>query len=1012
MTTELIVAPPGTGKTTACFQRIQATQKEIPLSQVWVLVPDRLQAGAFRHHLANAGGAIHVQVGRFPDLYKHILEHEGTFHPTASAPLLHRLIQQSVDKAVKQGEIPYYQPLQLFPGFITALRDAFAELKRALVTPQEFTDFTNSGSSAQKDLSTLYTHYQASLRELRWTDSEEVTWQAIEALKQRPISVSSIRLLIVDGFDSFDGAQYRVLKLLSEQVGELLITFPGLVKSTRPAHRRFTDSIERLISDLSPKITTLDNPPHLPDAVIHIEKHLFEVEVAPKLSTNQPLLLEARSPADEARETLRWIKKLVVRENVPLSDCVIFTPNHEMYHPALRAAAAEFGIPIRFTLDDALESSPAITALINLLSLPQRNFNSRYLINSLRSPYFDFSLDPETVDILEMVCRVGQIVEGREQWEEVWQRLFSSSEEQKQDLDDERNSPSLPRGAEAEGLSRLLRSVFDMITPPAQSDTLTGWITWLEDLLEHLYFYENAQSERDQVACNTFREVLGALVLSEAVAGQRKLEYIQFYADLQGALAGEGYREASISGQETLLVGRMTEARGLRFKAVALLGLSEGSFPANERPDPFLDEELRKPLGLELRLQREQAGLFYQAVTRADQYLLLTRPYLSEDGEEWEESAYWKAVSSLLEKSAVTRVSPDTPRPLCEAASTQELLFSAVQRQVLPSDYSFLSKRWQDLQHAQLVLQARRLKLARGPFEGSAEAAASDLQARYSPEKVWSASRLESYANCPFQFFVNNALGVEARSLPQLGMDVAQIGSILHKILELTYAQARDPMAMDSLLESLAKISREVFASAPKVFGFRPSNLWEIEKTQLLGKLQNTITALAGDADWLPFAYEAKFGLSGAAPLLINLGAEELKIHGVVDRIDKNAAGQIRVIDYKTGGDHLAKKDLERGYRLQLPIYAMAARDALHLGNPVDGFYWKILDAEAGSLKLANFATDEATGVEAAIQATREHLVRIVNGIRCAEFPPKRPEGGCPPYCPASQWCWRYEPGW
>ena len=128
----------------------------------------------------------------------------------------------------------------------------------------------------------------------------------------------------------------------------------------------------------------------------------------------------------------------------------------------------------------------------------------------------------------------------------------------------------------------------------------------------------------------------------------------------------------------------MVEARGLRLQAVALLGLSEGVFPANEHPDPFLDETLRSALGLDQRLQREQAGLFYQAVTRSDQHLLVTRPYLSDDGEKWEELTFWKAIVRLLGKGVIKTSRPDDPQPLTEAASTQELLFGAVRRHGLP----------------------------------------------------------------------------------------------------------------------------------------------------------------------------------------------------------------------------------------------------------------------------------------------------------------------------------------
>ena len=171
--------------------------------------------------------------------------------------------------------------------------------------------------------------------------------------------------------------------------------------------------------------------------------------------------------------------------------------------------------------------------------------------------------------------------------------------------------------------------------------------------------------------------------------------------------------------------------------------------------------------------------------------------------------------------------------------------------------------------------------------------------------------------------------------------------------------------------------------------------------------------ALAEEGEgWIPSAYERTFGIKATPPLKIDIGEETLLLHGIIDRLDRNAQGDIRVVDYKTGSSHLAQGDLKDGRRLQLPLYALAARDALGLGEPVDGFYWKILAAEAGSLKLAKFKTEDTQGVKAAIQVAREHLLRIITGIRAADFPPVPPKGGCPSYCPAAQWCWRYEPSW
>ncbi|MGC4098972.1 MAG: exodeoxyribonuclease V subunit gamma [Nitrospira sp.] len=792
-----------------------------------------------------------------------------------------------------------------------------------------------------------------------------------------------------------------------------MITFPGGANSQRPIHRRFAGTIEKLIQELSPQITTIPTLPFLPLNALHLENSLFEPGNHSVESAKNAFLLEARSPAEEAREALRWIKACVLREGIALSDCAVFTPNADAYNPFIRAIATEFGIPIHFTQGAALAASPAMAALHNLLTLPAQNFKTRMLFNSLRSPYFDFGLDANIVNELEEIGRRARIIESQEQWQETWERLIPSETQDQSDLDDERILPSLPRGDKTQSLRYSLQACFDMFITPIQIQSYTGWVTWLEDVLERLNFYRNAENERDEMACEVFRETLRALVLSESITGKREADYASFLSTLQSTLNGIGLPEPRLTQQPALLIGRMVEARGICFKAVALLGFSEGLFPEAERPDPFLDESLRQRLGLEQRLDREQAGLFYQAVTRTDQYLLITRPYLSDKGENWEASPFWKDVQKRFDKSALRVVRPDDVPPLNDAASSQELLFWAVRHKGLPGRFRELEPRWQTLRHARDVLRARRAKRPEGTHEGFVTSIALELSKRYAPDKVWSASRLEAYGNCPQQFYVKAALGLEPRTIPELGMDVSQFGILLHKILEETYLTATNPSDASSLLAILPDVAHRLFISAPDKYGFRPSSLWTFEQEQLLVKLQATIEALCNEDDgWTPIAYEQKFGIDSFPPLEVNLGTEKILLHGVIDRLDRNVNGEIRIVDYKAGSSHLDPKALKNGTRLQLPLYALAVRNALHLGNVSEGIYWKIQGAEAGSLKLSRYKSDDGLGVDAAIQAATKHLLRIVTGIRAAEFPPLPPKGGCPSYCPAAQWCWHYEAGW
>ncbi|HPH95899.1 MAG TPA: PD-(D/E)XK nuclease family protein [Anaerolineaceae bacterium] len=1011
----LIVAPPAAGKTYACIQQIHTFLSEHPLARIWVIVPDRLQAAAFRQRLAETGGVLGVTVSPFYDFYRHILEKAGVFLPVTSPPLQHRLVQEAINQAARAGKLTYFASIEKQPGFVMALNDAFTELKRGMVNPDDFQLLVASSTPAHRELALLYSHYQTCLQSLRWVDSEDLSQLALKVLDAQPGLLSDIKIFVIDGFDSFTGSHLATLNALSRQEeSKLWVTFPGEIGSNRQAHRRFSETIASLIEKLSPQITSLSHQSHLPPDLQQIEKVIFEpfthMEEAPRQNC---LLLEARSPTDEAREALRWLKSLVVRQGISLSACAIFTPDPLAYHPALRAAAAEFGMPVHFTLGDPLSQSPAISAVKNLLTLPAKNFQTRLLMQVLRSPYFDLGFEPGVIDSYELISQVAQITEGIEQWVETWDRLLPETSLAEADFDEERILQPLPRGSNALQLQQKLQAFFGLLAFPSGSQTRKEWIAWVENLLEKLQFSQRVSSERDQTACEIFRETLRALILSESVVGERQVEYAQFLNDLEGTLESVLLSDDQHHSQPALMVGRITEARGVRFQAVAILGLSEGILPIVEHPDPFMDEQLRQELGLEARLNREQTGLFYQAVTRADHYLLLTRPYLSDDGEDWQPSPFWKAVQACFKTFPIVKIRPDDPRPLSEAASSQELLFWAVRNRALPARFSGpLAQRWEFLHHARDVLAARRTRIPDSPFEGMSSVLKPMLAEKYGPAHTWSPSRLESYRVCPFQFYVTTALALEPRMQPQLGLDAAQLGSLLHKILEDTFKFAANPSDLNSVLSSLATAASQQFARAPKAYGFRPSPLWDYEQKQLVAKLEQTVAALVADQKWTPIRYEQAFGIHGTPSLMIDLDdGERIFVHGIIDRVDRDRNGDLRVLDYKTGSSHMENKYLTEGRRLQLPIYALAARDALKLGEPVDGIYWKILAAEPGQLRLETYKTNTGEGVAEAVSVLKNHLRHIVDGVRSAKFPPNPPRDGCPAYCPAAAWCWHFQEG-
>ena len=258
-------------------------------------------------------------------------------------------------------------------------------------------------------------------------------------------------------------------------------------------------------------------------------------------------------------------------------------------------------------------------------------------------------------------------------------------------------------------------------------------------------------------------------------------------------------------------------------------------------------------------------------------------------------------------------------------------------------------------------------------------------------------------------------LDLELPHPPEPGLDAAQLGSLLHAILEEVYKQAQDPADPNSVLAEVEEVTQRLFATAPEEYGFRPAPVWEVEKEYLVDRVEEAIHVLAEDPGWRPTAFERFFG-SDENPFELDTPDGAIRLRGLIDRVDTNANGQLRVVDYKTGASGTKQ-------RRPAPRPAAAAADLRPRGL-IWPWAWAHRSTacitpswpgKAGSLKLAKFKFDdgerELSGPEGALEIAREHAGQAVQGrAEWAVCQPVPPQGGCPSYCPASAWCWHYNP--
>jgi ATP-dependent helicase/DNAse subunit B len=999
MTPRLLIAPAASGKTQYAIDCLRGVKTSDPFAPVAVILPNQIQLAEFRRRLAQSGGAIGVELLTFHMLYAELLTRVDQRRARLTDPLQIRLLRYVVDQLCAAGKLPYYTALRGKPGFIALLRDTIEELKRARIFPTTFHGTVIGLGPRLEELAAIYTAYQDWLQREDWADVEGQGWLAAIALAEHEELGRETRLLIVTGFDEFNPTQLGVLTILARRAQETLITLTGDLSHPRLVHRRFDHAQKAIVNQLGIMPEALNAECGFRNAELAtLERDIFENQHSAIITQQSLEFVEAQNRSEESRAALRWIKQRIVIDCIPLNEVAILARNLETYRPFLSEVAAEFGVPLRLIGGAPLIDNPAIAALLSLLSLPLLDWPRRQVLEAWRSPYFDWAAQDITVEDaaqLDALTHAAHITGGWAQWAEAFQ-VLSQPRAVETHSDDEDQSADVIAPEVAQRLKIKFEAFASIITPVSQA-TLREYAAFVEDLIGEVegtgagiaaqVLNNPITAARDLSALRACKDALRGLVLSEATIGEAQpIEYRTFVTELRSAIEAMLY---SPDDEHGVFTASALDARGLSFRAVALLGLSEGEFPQAEREGVLLRESDRvvlrdRGLAIEPKLRGDEVTFFYQAITRAADRLLLTHPYLAEDGQPWEPSPYWSQVLRLFDQPIVRKVRPEDHLAPEEAASAIEWAQAAQQFD-------------QHMQRGLEILRARLTKSA-SEYDGALPELSGVLQQRYSAAHGWSASRLEMYGTCPFAFYVAHALQLEAREPPEEGYDARMLGSMLHKILENVY-QHDDPV------NALSDVAREVFTTAPIDYGFRPSALWDAQQRELEEKLRVTLEALAEASEgFTPYRFEQKFGMGNPSLILRLDDGAEIRLHGYIDRLDVDQHGRLRVIDYKASGSAISAKDLEKGKRLQLPLYALAAQEACQLGEVVAGFYWHILQGQASSFKLEKYPG----GVQAAFDQVKQHVFDHVRHIRAGQFQPKPPEDGCPSYCPAVAFCWRY----
>ena len=770
-------------------------------------------------------------------------------------------------------------------------------------------------------------------------------------------------------------------------------------------------------------------------------------------------LLVAPDTGEEVRSVVRSVAA-AAHAGTPFHRMAILYWQQDPYAALIAEQLAAANIPIAGPSTQRLAATPVGRMLKGIVDLAGSDLPREEVMRWLTSCPVKPSSPGFSPSRWDALSREAGVVAGIEQWRDRLASYAASQQRtttrQDEELSAGREKELTQSAAEARALRSFMLRLHDTLNHAQDCRTWAAFVKWAGEIIDNYLDEPSLPSvERDNLD-----------TLVAALQELANLDELEESADLDAfrvALDETLNRPAARAGAlgEGLLVGPVRIAAGLRFDKVYLVGMVEGLVPAQPPDDPLLPQSEREKTGL----------LFHSAAAERYDYLAAaagrTRVLTFARGNniamrEQHPSRWFLEEASCLYGSPVYPSMLSNPRDLAqlreqpwfeEVVSAQHGINTVSASQPADiHDYDLHQlSRWRqagkpiDAHHlAQseavlsraLAMQRARNALPLTSWDGDLSPAISPSgRIGLSNREFFSPTRLQTWATCPFRYFLSNVLGIAAPEQPEELATISALerGSLLHAILERFIQEAQEQDAIpppdqpwtDDHRRQLFRIAEEEFRKAEQRGVTGKPLLWEMVRDQMISDLERFLkedAKLRKKHGISPHSVESSFGFAGKedeSPLQSvewsSARTGTLRFRGFIDRIDLSPSGDTAlVLDYKSGGTssyaNMNKDPLQRGKLLQLPVYGLAARQLLGAGIDIKVAYWFV--TEKG--KFVTRPPKPAT-LEEMLDAFSDVVGAITDGIGAGLFPanPGRDGNNCrycefKHLCPTRrEWHWR-----
>lgn len=841
------------------------------------------------------------------------------------------------------------------------VNDGISELKQFGIQPEDLrriADGVDEGILRGKLYQTadIYSSYQDRISG-RFNDSDDL--QAEVAARIPGYRRAAGCIFWIYGFDYMSPDMMELICAVSRQASELHIVLTG----ERNGEEEF-DIFQRMTGMIRMKCAEYGETyeeTHVPDRY-YSEK-------------NAPVrIVKAGSYYEEAETIAVDIMELVRDRGMRFRDIAVICNDLEVRGQIISRVFEQYGIPLFMDRKRSVMQEAAVEFILALIDCVSGKMQFDDVFRMLRTGFSPLSDDE--CDRLENYCSRYHIRGSR------WKKEFTYGENSrdKKELDDmnlmrDRVCRFTDRFGELfhgkqtvkEKTAALYFFLAETVRMPEQLDRC---VKDMED--KRLFAHAAAASQIWKVIVDIMDQMV-------EVMGERTLS-----DDEYGEILKEGFREVEIgiipSTADQVILGNMHRTRIGSIRALFTAGANDGVLP-EEAVDEGLFSDLekdeiarvfRRPVGRTGMIRgMEQDLAVYRNLGRADFQLTISWSAQDQNGGELRPSVlvsrYLRRFGSGIEEKSA-------------ADSGDGMRLIQTRRGLIPHLAEVFRKAEEERQDPADEWKAAALVMADSPAFSNLKKGLyySRRSERLDREKVrqlygngsqgeelaLSPSRIEKYAHCPFSYFIQYGLApAENRSFD---VDSRSVGDLFHYCMMRTAAglteeglPVSDPQSRwmtvtgEELRTALAGYVEDFSDSyRDGVFRFSGRENYirkRIEEVVYLNASVMIDQVRKGQV--VSVCFESGFGRAAGnafPPVKLMLsGGGAVYIEGIIDRVDifrgkdeGDPSSYVRIVDYKTGGDHFDLKEAVAGIRLQLIIYLEAAMGGIENARPAGVFYF------------------------------------------------------------------------